>query len=300
MRSLKLKYLPVLALLAGMSFVGHSALASDAGTEPNFKMDPFTLRGPDPKDQFQDIYIDQKLNQQVPLDLSFKDETGKAVKLAQYFGEKPVVLSLVYYECPMLCSLVLNGMVAGFDGAGNKLEIGKDYQVVTVSINPKETPELASAKKTNYLKEVHRPLAAEGWHFLTGDQDNIEDLAQAVGFRYHYDEQSGQYAHASGIMLLTPTGKVSSYYLGIEYLPQKLQVALVDAGNGAIGTIADRLLLLCYMYDPSRGVYGLYIFRALYFGAVAVVLAVVGFWGLHFLQSRRRRAHLGEENHGQA
>jgi protein SCO1/2 len=146
---------------------------------------------------------------------------------------------------------------------------------------------------------MQRPKASEGWHFLTGTQDNIEDLAQAVGFRYYYDKPTDQYAHASGIILLTPQGIVSSYYLGIEYLPQKLEIALLDAGKGAIGTLADRLILLCYMYDPTKGAYGLYIHRALFLGATGVVLAVAGFWLSHYIQLRRR-ARFSQESQGRA
>lgn len=261
-------------------------------------IDPISFRGPDPQKQFSEIYIEQKLNEQAPLDLEFVNERGETVRLADYFGEKPVVLALVYYECPMLCNMILNGMVAGFDAEENRLEIGQDYQVVTVSIDPEETPALAAAKKGNYLERMHRPDAETGWHFLTGSQANIEQLADAVGFRYYYDEPSGEYAHASGIILLTPKGIISSYYLGIEYLPQKLHLALVDAGKGAIGSLADRLILLCYMYDPARGNYGLHIYRALYLGSGAVVLAVLGFWAEHFLRNRRNAR--SAETHGHA
>jgi protein SCO1 len=275
-------------LAAGQA--GVFAQDTEASSNPVF--DPISFRGPDPKKQFDEIFIDQKLNQQVPLDLEFVNEQGETVKLADYFGNKPVVLGLVYYECPMLCNMIMNGMAASFDAKENKLDIGKDYTVLTVSIDPEETHELAVAKKKNYMKQMHRPEAEEGWQFLTGTQSNIEDLAHAVGFRYYYDERSGEYAHASGIIILTSDGRVSSYYLGIEYLPQKLELALVDAGRGAIGSLADRLILLCYMYDPARGYYGLYIYRMLYLGAGGVVLAVLGFWGAHFVQVRRHSRHL--------
>ncbi|MBI2434925.1 MAG: SCO family protein [Candidatus Hydrogenedentes bacterium] len=272
----------------------------DQGVKSDAGVDPFSLRGPDPRDQYREIIIDQKLNQQVPLNLEFRDEQGKSVRLREYFNGKPVVLSLVYYECPMLCNLVLNGMVAGFDAADNSLAIDNDYEVLTVSIDPQETPELARAKKETYLAQYHKPNGAEGWHFLTGDQDNIEDLAQAVGFRYYYDPAADQFAHASGIMILTPDGKVSSYYLGIEYLPRKLELALVDAGKGAIGTLADQLVLLCYQYDPSKGAYGLVIMNVLRLGAAGIVVFVLGFWLVHFLQTKRRRPRRPEQYPGHA
>jgi protein SCO1/2 len=251
------------------------------------KFDPIALRAPDPTDRFNEIIIDQKLNAQIPLDLRFKDESGRSVVLGEYFTDKPVVLSLVYYECPMLCNLILNGMVTAFDANENKLDIGKDYVVLSVSIDPDETPELAGKKKANYLEQYHREGGSAGWHFLTGDQDAIEDLATAVGYRYYYDTTTNQYAHASGIMILTPQGKISSYYLGIEYFPRNLQLALVDAGQGKIGSLVDQLVLLCYMYDPTKGTYGFYIMSVVRLAGTATALAVVAFWVVNYFRGRR-------------
>ena len=184
----------------------------------------------------------------------------------------------------MLCTLALDGLVAGMDGADNKLDVGTDYEVVTVSVDPGETPELAGRKKENYLKMYHREGGSAGWHFLTGEEEAIETLAQSVGFRYYYDSKTDQYAHAAGIMVLTPGGQVSSYYLGIEYKPKMLQYSLMDAAQGNIGPLVDQLLLLCYGYDPAVGTYGFMILQALRIGAGGVVLLILGFWLTHYFK----------------
>jgi protein SCO1/2 len=257
------------------------------------KLDPLSFKGPDPSERFKDIVIDQKLGAEIPLDLTFRDEQGNKVQLREFFKGKPVILSLVYYECPMICNEVLRGMVSAFDAKDNSLNIGSDYEVVTVSIDPREEPALAAAKKENYLKLItgtRRDGAAKGWHFLVGSENEIETLAQSVGFRYFYDEQTNQYAHQAGIMILTPEGRVASYYLGLEYIPLRLKLALVDAAGGKIGTIKDKLYLLCYAYDPTRGAYGFYIIGAMRLGGLLVLGALVTFWGVSYW--RRRRAPL--------
>lgn len=280
----------VLALVVALGALGGEA-AAQVKTEKDLgktQFDPISLRAPNVTERFDEIYIEQKLNAQVPLDLKFRDESGAEVKLGDYFGEKPVVLALVYYECPMLCNLILNGMVTAFDATDNKLELGKDYTAIAVSIDPKETPELAAAKKANYLEAFHRgDGGATGWHFLTGDQDAIEDLAMAVGYRYYYDATTDQYAHASGIMIVTPQGKLSSYYLGMEYIPKNLQLAIMDAAQERIGPLVDQLKLLCYAYDPTKGAYGLYVMRLVQFGGTATVLAIVAFWVVSYRRSAK-------------
>jgi len=265
------------------------------------KLDPISISPPDPMAQFENaVYIDQQLDAQIPLDLEFVNEHGERVTLQHYFNDRPVILALVYYNCPMLCNLIMNGMVAGIDAAETRLELGQDYHVINVSIDPSETPALAREKKANYLEQMHRPGGEEGWHFLTGDEKNIEALARTVGFRYYYDEASGQYAHASGIIFVTPQGRVSSYYMGIEYLPGRLYRALVDAGRGTIGSLVDQLILTCFYYDPTKGTYGLYIFNALRLGAVGIVLAILGFWLVHYVQYRRTRYAAPETGAGHA
>jgi len=214
--------------------------------------------------------IDQKLNNQVPLDLAFRDEHGNTVELAQLFAGKPVILTLVYYNCPMLCTQVLNALDRSLEGI--PLEIGKDFNVITVSIDPTDYPALAEAKHAVYAGMYRRPGAQYGWHFLTGQESQIKQLADAVGFRYAYDPDSHQYAHASGIMVLTPAGKVSKYFYGVNYPERDLRLGLVDASREKIGTLTDQLLLFCYHYDPHTGKYGLLISRVLQLGGLVTVL----------------------------
>ncbi len=237
---------------------------------------------------YDQVGIDQRLNENIPLDLQFKDESGATVRLADYFGKKPVVLSLVYYQCPMLCTEVLNGMAEAFRSL--KFTAGKEFTVVTVSINPRETPELAAQKKDLYLRQYGRPGADAGWHFLTGDEPSIERLAQAVGFHYLYDSASDQYAHATGIMVLTPEGKLARYFYGIEYEPKDLRFALMEASKNAIGSPVDKLLLLCYHYDPMTGKYGLVISNIFRAGGALTVLALGAF--ITVMLRRERRAKL--------
>jgi protein SCO1/2 len=207
----------------------------------------------------RNVGIDQKLNAPVPLDLTFFDENGQAVQMKQFFtGSKPVLLSLVYYQCPMLCNMVLNGEAQGMKRIG--LEVGRDYEAVTVSFDPKEKPDLARSKKETYSEKLG---TASGWHFLTGDEKNIRALADAVGFRYQWDDRTKQWGHASGIMVLTPEARISRYLFGIEYPKRDLRLALVEASQHKIGTAADRLLLLCYHYDPSQGKYTLAVVNSL-------------------------------------
>jgi protein SCO1/2 len=246
-----------------------------------------TARAQSPlKSIIQDVGIDQRLNAQVPLELEFRDEAGRRVRLGEYFDQQPVVLLLVYYRCPMLCNQVLNGFLKSSQAL--KFRLDADYQVVTVSFDPGETPQLAAEKKERYVGAYRRPGAAEGWHFLTGDEPSIERLARCVGFRYRHDAASGQFAHASGIIVLTPDGKVSKYFYGIEYPPEDLRLGLVESSAGRIGGLVDRVLLLCYHYDPTTGKYGLAIAGALRVAGSATVLAMGGFLFMMFRQERRR------------
>ena len=236
----------------------------------------------------QRIGIDQKLGDQLPLDLRFVDSEGNTVHLRDFFGEKPILLSLVYFDCPMLCTQVINSLLR----AMNVLSFGAgtEFDVLTISIDPGETPELAKAKKIEYLKNYRGREGSTGWHFLTGDQQQIEQLAAAVGFRYEYDEPTDQYIHASGIMVLTPDGKLARYFYGIDYPPRDLRWGLVEAADGAIGNPVDQLLLLCYSYDPMTGKYGLYIRHSLRIGGLATVLALGSF--IFVMLRRERRGEL--------
>jgi len=230
----------------------------------------------------KDVGIDQNLNESIPLDVHFNDEYGKHVELRHYFGSKPVILSLVYYDCPMLCTQVLNGLERSLKNLS--LDIGKDYTVVTVSIDPTDTPKLALVKQQLYTGLLGRAGAAQNWHFLTGEEPQIKRLAHAAGFRYAFDSETKQYAHASAIMLLTPEGRISRYFYGITYPARDLRLGLVDASEGKIGSPVDAILLFCYHYDPSTGKYGLIISRVMQI-AGGLTLLILG--GLIFILARR-------------
>ena len=218
----------------------------------------------------KDVGIDQRLNDQIPLDLTFRDEHGKPVQLRQFFGQKPVILSLVYFNCPMLCTQVLNGLTSSLKL--QSLDAGKDFNVLTVSIDPTDKPLIAEARQEMYTGMYGRAGAAQGWRFLTGDDPQIKQLASAVGFRYAFDADSKQYAHASAIMVLTPEGKISRYLYGISYPSRDLRLALVEASEGKIGSPVDSILLFCYHYDPHTGKYGLLISRVIQAGGGLTVL----------------------------
>lgn len=235
----------------------------------------------------KDIDIEQKLDQQVPLDLAFKDETGRDIKLHEYFHQgRPIILVLAYYECPMLCTQVLNGLVTTLRPL--KFDVSKEFDVVVVSFDPKETPGLARDKKAAYVDDYKRPGTERGWHFLTGSQESIEAITNAVGFKYKYDEAIDQYAHAAGITVLTPEGKVSRYFYGIEYSTRDLRMGLVDASANKIGTLADRVMYLCYHYDPSTGQYGLLTMRLLKAGGLLTMATLGTFWAVMIRRERRK------------
>lgn len=235
----------------------------------------------------QDIGIDQKMNGQVPLDTQVTDESGRPVPLARYFRGRPVVLSLVYYRCPMLCNLVLNGELRSFRQL--PLELGKDFDVVTLSFDPNETPQVASEKKASYVEKYNRGDASSSWHFLTAKPEQIRSIADSVGFRYKWDDATHQWAHASAIVVLSPEGRVSRYLFGIEYPAKDLRLALVEASAGKIGSPADKILLFCYHYDPSKGKYTFAVMNALRAGGSASVLAL----GLFLFVNLRRDRKAG-------
>jgi protein SCO1/2 len=230
----------------------------------------------------QGIDLQQRLNEQVPLNLTFQDESGQEVKLRDFFQDKPVILTLVYYECPMLCTEVLNGLVRSLRPIS--FSAGKEFTIVTVSFDPGEKPELAQKKKVTYLKNYSRPGAEKGWHFLTGEQRAIDQLTKAVGFHYKYDPEQDQFAHAAGIMILTPEGKLARYFYGIEYSARDLRLALVEASNNRIGTVVDQVLLYCYHYDPSTAKYSAYAVNLVRLGGLATVLAL----GIFIVSMKRK------------
>jgi protein SCO1/2 len=233
----------------------------------------------------KNVGIDQRIGQQLPLDLPFRDETGRDVTIGESFHGRPVVLALAYYECPMLCTQVLNGMTASLKTLS--FDAGKDFDVVVVSIDPRDGFRMAAAKKDAYVKHYGRPQTAAGWHFLTGTETSIETLAGAIGFRYAYDENLKQYAHGAAIYVATPKGVISRYLLGIDFAPRDLRLALVEASNNALGTVADQVLLFCYHYDPASGKYGAATLNAVRVGFIATVGAFLGFL---FVSLRRERA----------
>ena len=217
------------------------------------------------------VNIEQRLNQQVPLDLVFRDEFGRSLPLSTYFsGNKPVLLALVYYNCPMLCTLILNGVESSLKAVS--LDPGRDFEVVAVSFDPRDTPEIAMRKKANYLQRYRRPDTANGWHFLTGSESSIKALTEAVGYQYKFDPTTGQFAHASAIMILTPQGKLSRYFYGVEYAPRDVRLGLVEASQNKIGTPVDQVLLFCYHYDPGSGKYGAIAMNMVRLGGAAFVL----------------------------
>ena len=231
------------------------------------------------------VGIDQRLHQQVPLDLVFKDEAGRDVRLGEYFGKRPVILVLGYYECPMLCTQVLNGLVSALGVL--TFDAGREFDVVAVSINPKESPALAAQKKQSYMERYKRPDTVAGWHFLTGTDASIQHLAEAVGFRYALDDEIQQYAHAAVIEVLTPRGVISHYFYGIEFSPRDIKFGLMEASEERIGTAVDSALLLCYHYDPATGKYGASVIGAVRVGAVATLLAFLSFL---YISLKRERA----------
>lgn len=226
----------------------------------------------------REVGFDQNLNRTIPLDAPFTDEEGRTVRLGNYFGARPVVLALVYYGCPMLCTQVLNSLAGTLRVLS--LEPARDFEVVTVSFDPRETPALAAAKKVAALERYPRAGAAAGWHFLTGSQESIDRLAAAVGFRYVWDQTLAQFAHPAGVVVLTPEGLIARYLFGLEFGPRDLRFAIVDASAGRVGTPVDQVLLYCYHYDPAAGRYGFAVMSAIRIAGAATVLALAAFIAL--------------------
>jgi protein SCO1 len=253
----------ILTILLIVFFLPAIAVAQDA---PVANIRPSILNN---------VGIDQKLGAVVPAELVFNDEHGRAVRLGDFFGNRPIVLVLVYYQCPMLCTMVLNDLLRAMRSMPEN--VGKDFDVLTVSFDPRDTPDLALLKKKTYLAQYNRAGSEDGWHFLTGQQTSISELTDAVGFRYVWDPKFLVYAHASGIIVLTPAGKISRYFFGIDYAPKDLRIALTAANDGKTGGLADAVLLYCFCYDPATGKYGLAISHLLKIGGVLTMLALSGF-----------------------
>ena len=271
------------ASCAAIVFV--SSLAAQVSSYGDKQMGPANVKAP----VLDKIGIAQHLNQQIPLNLTFTDEAGKQIQLASYFGSKPAILALVYYQCPMLCSEELNGLTGALQMVDEVP--GRDFNIVVVSIDPSEGPDLAAAKKRSYVKRYGHPETADGWHFLTGTQPSIDALTQAVGFGYTRipgpDGKLTQFAHASAIQIVTPTGKLAQYYMGVEYSPKDLRIGLVEASNNKIGSPVDNILTYCYHYDPGTNKHSLIVARVVQLGGLVTVMSLGGFMLVMFRKDSR-------------
>jgi protein SCO1/2 len=232
------------------------------------------------------VGIIQNLNSQIPPDLMFRDEAGNSVRIGEFFGKKPIVLSLVYFDCPALCTEVLNGELRTMKAIS--LNLGGDFDAVTVSFEPADTPALAKAKRDVYIGQYGRPGAAGHWHFLTGNQLTIDALTNIVGFRYAYDSSIRQYAHAAAILILTPQGRIDRYFYGVQYPARDVRLGLIEASEGKIGSLTDQVLLYCYQYDPMTGRYGVVVMNVLRAGGGLTVLLLGIFMAVMFLRERKR------------
>ena len=259
-----------LSLIAAilLSTLTLGSAAQGQGMTKGIMSPPANVRPPGLKN----VGIEQHLNEQIPPELIFRDESGNQVRLADYFGRKPMILNLVYYQCPMLCGEVLSGLESALRVL--KFDVGDQFDVLTVSFDPRETPAMATAKKAEFLKRYARPGATQGWHFLTGPQQSIDALTKAAGFQYVYDANSGQFAHTTAIMVLTPEGRIAQYFYGVEYAPKDLRLGLIQASQNKIGNLADQVLLYCYHYDPATGKYGAVVMRILRLAGAATILTL--------------------------
>lgn len=282
MRSLLSRSLAALATLAFLATGAHAGAIAPAPLG-SFGKQASATPGP-----LVDVGIDQRLGTSLPLEAVFRDEQGKQVRLGDYFGpgKKPAVVALAYYECPMLCTLVLNGLVKAIRPIS--LTAGSDFDVIAISIDPKEGPELAAKKKANYLESYARKGDGTAFHFLTGDEASIKAVTEAVGFRYRPVEGTKEFAHAAAIYVTTPAGVLARYFLGVEYSSRDLRLALVEAAEGKIGNLADQLMLFCYRYDPSAGKYTMEALAAVRLGGLATVVSLAGFIGLNRWRETRR------------
>lgn len=271
--------LGIIALLAASSALRAQAVPDNVGPTAS-TLPPALLK----------VGFEPPLNGPMPLDVHFRDETGRDVQLREFFGQKPVVLAFVYYTCPMLCDQVQMGVA----GTLRMLSFnpGSDYQVVFISFDPHDTPEMAAEKKRAAVERFHRPETVSGWHFLTGSQESIEAVTRAANFRFYYDANAKQFAHASGVLILTPGGRISRYFYGVEYPSRDVRLGLMDASAGKIGSPIDHVLLYCFHYDPSTARYSASILRIIRLGGILTILVIVG--GIWI--SRRRETHGGHPN----
>jgi protein SCO1/2 len=284
------------AVAAGAAIVLMPALTAQVSGYGEKQMGPANEKAP----ILSKVGIAQHLNQQLPLSLTFTDDAGKQVPLAGYFGQKPAILALVYYQCPMLCSEELNGLTGALQMVDEVP--GRDFNIVVVSIDPSEGTDLASAKKRSYVKRYGHPETAYGWHFLTGTQANIDALTNAVGFGYAKipgpDGKLTQFAHASSIQIVTPAGKLAQYYMGVEYSPKDLRLGLVEASNGKIGSRVDNILTYCYHYDPGTNKHSLIVARVVQLGGLVTVFSLGGFMFVMFRRDYRQEHQAATDKQG--
>jgi protein SCO1 len=268
------------ARVVGLTLCLVLCLVSHVGAQPQYpagygnQPKPGTPAAQKP-DQLKEVTFQQRLEEMLPLDATFKDEHAGTVKLGDYFGRKPVVLAFVYYTCPMLCSQVMNGISSSLKAV--PFEVGTDFDVVLISFDPRDTPAVAAEKKRAHMDYWGSAETAGAWHFLTGDEANIKRVTSAAGFNYRWDEASGQFAHVSGVLVATRDGRLARYFYGVEYSPKELRFALVEAGEGRIGSVVDELLLYCYHYDPAAGQYGLVVMNLVRLGGLLTVALMLGF-----------------------
>lgn len=275
--------LPPLTFVAALAVMGVVSAGAQP-TAPGLRPEPAPPSSAMPA-ALQTVRFDQKLDAPLPLDAMFRDEAGELVPLRKYFGARPVVLAFVYYECPMLCTQILNGLVSGLGVLD--LTAGKDFDVVAISFDARETPVMAAAKKAAYLDRYQRPGAEQGWHFLTGDDASIRRVTDAAGFQFAWDEPTQQFAHASGVIVATPDGRLARYLFGIEYPPRDLKFALMESSEGRIGSVVDQVLLYCYHYEPTTGGYSLAAMNAVRLGGAVTIVALLGFVGISLRRDGR-------------
>ena len=276
---------PLFVALAAPAF---AQPGQPAPMQPSITMQDSNLKPALPA-ALKDVGIDQRLDQQLPLDATFRDEAGRTVPISAFFqSKKPVILALVYFRCPMLCTQILNGLESSLKAVS--FNPGRDFEVLAVSFDPKDTPETAASKKQMYLRRYGREGTANGWHFLTGDETNIKTLADAAGFHFKYDPKTDQFAHASGIMIATPDGRLSRYFYGVEYAPRDVRLGLVEASQNRIGNPVDQILLFCYHYDPATGKYGAMVMNMVRITAAVFVVIGGAFLLMVFRRDLRRAA----------
>ncbi|MCC7125834.1 MAG: SCO family protein [Acidobacteria bacterium] len=263
---------PVTALVSALLLATGvvSAQTGGQGVQPQTGLPSNVMPG-----ELAEVEFEQRLNTQLPLDTPFVDENGRAVTLGDYFSRRPVVLTFVYYDCPMLCSQVLNGVTSALTSLDES--VGRDFEVVAVSFDPRDTPIAAQAKKQSYVDRYNRSGAAAGFHFLTGTEASVRAVTDAVGFKFAWDEATKQFAHASGFVVATPDGRLSRYFYGIEYAPRDVKFALIESSAGRVGSLVDQVLLYCYHYDPQTGSYSFVAMKAVRLGGAFTLLALVGF-----------------------